>query len=576
MLVQILELIGVALDDSDDIQTLKTCSLVSREWHRVFAPFLWWRVVDDFDQVLVRLFKTRFAPKLGLAAIEPEAEIEPEFLALIDDFVKKVEDPSISSAIHRQRRSYLTSSSWISFVILAGLCDKTRVIDYAFKPPPRFEIFEESVGRMVTPDNCHMSGDFWLSQRRSDDIAAILESCPLLEVLRLKNPPGMYEAIAQKWVNLELPSSDTSIDSTSLSPRWPRLRSAIFECAMVDHDYLQIFLHNSPRLQTLKLKYLQFVKTQNNNASRSIFPDPILFGRRGQYFHPSDKSTDPYVGLEELVMTTLLGVSPEKQLDFALGLPALKRFFFRPDPELKNIRLFYKPGFSNLVSMAILGDFNHEVLVRAARRLERLKLEGSSHVDDGLFETIARHRDTLQTVTIRSEVLATDLGEGPHWILRTCHRLLELTVSLPVLNCNPANFRDHPWACTNLRSLTVTPDCVPKNLTYIPFQAQEAFFQRVASACSKLQYLCFCGGTGSNDFLPHEGLALLTPLKQLEVLNLKARSLETNAQLTVDHAKLVVSEWPELKAIEGLYHYGSREFMSYVQEHRPEIDFSRF
>ncbi|KAF9905362.1 hypothetical protein EC991_001727 [Linnemannia zychae] len=575
-LVPVLELIGVALDDGNEISTLKACSLVSHEWHRVFAPFLWWRVVDDFDKVLSRLYKTRFAPALGLAASEPDAQIEPEFLALIDDFVKKVEDPSIPSAIHRQRRTYLTSPSYISFVILAGLCEKTRVIDYVFHSPPQFEIYDASVGRLVAPENCRMSNDYWISQQRADGIATVLENSPLLEDLRLNNSTLSHDLVAQQWLQLGLPSSDASTDNEPLSPRWPKLRSAVFESATVDHHYLEIFLLNSPQLQRLHLRGVRFLTKRSNIVSRPVFPDPTLIKARDQDSHLSDESINTWVGLKELTMSALLGISPEKQLHFALRLPSLQKFSFRLDPELDNVRLFYKPGFSNLTSMSISGNFDHEVLVRAARRLVYLKLEDSSLVDDNLFETIARHRDTLESLVIHSRVLTVDIEEGPHWIFRTCHRLLILAINLPVLNCNPAKFRGEFWACTRLRTLAIIPDCVPKNSTYTAFQAQKAFFQHVALTCSELRRLSFCGGTGSNDFLPHEGLALLTPLKKLEGLNLRSKSLETNAQLTVEHAKLVVSEWPRLKSIEGLYHYASQEFMSYVQEHRPEVDFSHF
>ncbi|KAF9135531.1 hypothetical protein BGW39_002279 [Mortierella sp. 14UC] len=413
-LVLVLEVIGAALDNDNDVPTLKACNLVSREWHRVLAPFLWWRVIDNFDKVLKRLHKTRFTPALGLAAIEPDARIEPEFLALIDDFVGKVEDPSIPSTIHRQRRIHLTSSSWISFVILARLCDKTRVINYTFEPPPQVQVYDANVGRLVTPENCRMSGDYWLSEQRADGIAAALENSPLLEVLRLNNPALSHELTAQKWVHLKLPSSSASASNGSSSPRWPKLRSAVFERVNVDRHYLEIFLHNSPHLRNLHLRGLRIFTMRENTASRPIFPDPTLFEGRGQDFHHSDTLTNPYVGLEELVMSAILGVSSEQQLDFALGLPALKEFFLRLDLELANVRLFYKPGFSNLISITISGNFDHEVLVRAARRLEYLKLEGSKHVDEGLFETIARHRNTLETVIIHSQVSAIDLGEGPH------------------------------------------------------------------------------------------------------------------------------------------------------------------
>ncbi|KAG0275871.1 hypothetical protein BGZ95_008268 [Linnemannia exigua] len=567
----VLELIGVVLENDNDVPMLKVCCLVNREWHRVFAPFLWWRVVDDFDKVLKRLYRTKYDPDLGLAAIDPDARMEPEYLALMDDFVQKVTDPSTPSAIHRRRRTHLCTSSLISFVVLGGLLDQIRVISYSFKEPPQFGIYDYSLREMVTPENCRMSNQYWKSKERVDNITTVLENCPLLRVLWLRDMDSSVYADPHEW--LELSSARTCTGDEPFLPRWPMLRRAVFEGAMLDRHYLEIFLHNCPSLRSLHLSDIKF-SVRGDMATRHIFPDPTLNEDTSQDPCQSDDPVIPYVGLEDLVMWNLGHVSHEEQLGFALRLPVLKKFSFRLDPTLSSVRLFYKPGFPHLTSLTLSGDLNHEVLIRAAHRLKYLKLEASQSVNEVIFETIARHHNTLETVIIDSRVLAIDLGEGPHRILRTCHRLLELSIHMPVLNCNPEKFRDHPWVCTHLRSLTIIPDCVPKNTTYTPFQAQAAFFEQLASTCLELQSLSFGGGTGSNDFQPHEGLELLLPLTQLEVLNLQPKSIATNAQLTEEHGKLVVSEWPKLRAIGGLYHYACRPFVAYVQEHRPEVDLS--
>ncbi|KAK3846436.1 MAG: hypothetical protein J3R72DRAFT_417645 [Linnemannia gamsii] len=557
----VLELIGAALDNDNDVPALKACSLINREWHRVFAPFLWWRVIDDVDKVLKRLYKTKYEPALGLAAIDPDAQIESEYLALIDDFVQKVTTPSTSSAVHHRRRTHLQTSSLISFVILGGLLSQIRVINYAFEAPPQFESYDHSLGRKVTPENCRMSNEYWKSKERVNNIATVLENCPLLQVLRLEDIAHCAEPL--EWLQLEPPSGRTSTGNGPFLPRWPKLWRAIFGWATFDRHYLEIFLHNCPCLRILRLGYIDFLPVRGNIDTRPIFPDPTLFG-----------DTSQGSGLEELVMWKLRDVSPEDQLNFALGLPALKTFSFRLD--LSYVHLSFKPGFPHLTSLTLSGDFNHEILIRAAHRLKYLKLEGSRYVNEAMFKTIVRHRNTLETAIIDSNALAIDLGEGPHMILRTCHRLLELSIHLPVaaLNCNPEMFRDQPWVCTHLRSLAIVLDCVPKNTTYTPFQAQAAFFEQLTSTCLELQSLSFGGRAGSYDSQLHEGFALLSPLKQLEVLNLQSEAFTTNVQLTEEHGKLVVSEWPKLRAIKGLYHYASRPFVRYVQEHRPEVDLS--
>ncbi|KAF9127030.1 hypothetical protein BGX30_014978 [Mortierella sp. GBA39] len=566
----ILELIGTCLDDDYDIASLKACSLVNHEWHRHFAPFLWWRIIDDFDRVLVRLFKIKFAPTLPY--VDPEARLEPEFLALVNNFVAKVDDPTIPMAIHRERRTYINTPSLMSFIILGYLCKPARAIDFDFNVPPQFQVYDASVGQMVAPKNVRMSEDYWNTEQRIESVLTVLESSPLLETLRLCDSGVFPQGIPHQWRQLALPLPG-SAEAASEPPRWPKLHVATFEMAKVDRHYLEIFLHNAPRLRTLHLDHIKILNIQGNTIRRRILPDPAALALRNRDLHCSDESTHPYTGIEELSMLALRNITPQEQLEFALGLPHLMSFTFTLDPKLNSVQLAYKLGFAHLTSLTLSGTFNHEVLIRAASRLEHLHLTNTTFVDDDLFKTICKHSDTLKTIFITSRIETLDEGPGPHRILRTCHRLLELTLLLPRLDCDPEMFRGHPWVCTGLQTLLVVPDCDTTGSTSTPFQAQTAFFQQIASTLTELKSLSFGGGTGSFKFKPHEGLMLLTPLKELEVLNLKSKSLDSNAELTVEHAKVVVSEWPKLRAIGGLYHYMCREFISYVQEHRPEVKF---
>jgi hypothetical protein len=345
---------------------------------------------------------------------------------------------------------------------------------------------------------------------------------------------------------------------------------------MIDRHYLEIFLYNAPRLRTLNLRQLDIINIHGNRIKRNIFPDAVTLAQRSRDFYNSEDSAYPYTGLEELSMIALLGISLKHQLDFALELPDLRSLYFKMDPKLESAHLPFKYGFDSLTSMTLIGNFNHEVLIRAASRLNYLHLTDSSFDDDDLFKTICRHRGSLKTVIIHSRCATLRDGVGPHLILRTCYQLLEFKLHLPRFDCNPELFRDQPWACTDLETLLVVPDCSSTRPDHVPCQAQAALFEQIVLTMPKLRNLSFGGGTGSFGFKPHEGLAQLALLKKLEVLNLKSKSLETNAPLTVEHAKLFVSEWPELQAIEGLYHYACREFIGYIQEHRPEVDLGRF
>ncbi|KAG9064653.1 hypothetical protein KI688_002911 [Linnemannia hyalina] len=574
----ILELIGTCLDDDEDIPSLKACSLVNHEWHRHFAPFLWWRIIDDFDRVLVRLFKIKFAPTLPY--VDPEARLEQEFLALVDNFVAKVDDPTIPMAIHRERRTYINTPSLMSFIILGYLCKPARAIDFDFNVPPQFLIYDASVGQMVAPENVRMSEDYWNTEQRIESVLTVLENSPLLETLRLRDSGVFPQGIPHQWRQLALPlpaaaewSLTESAEAASEPPRWPKLHAATFEMAKVDRHYLEIFLHNAPHLRTLHLNHIKILNIQGNTIQRRILPDPAALALWSRDLYCSEDSTYPCTHIEELSMLALRGITPQEQLEFALGLPHLMSFTFTLDPKLNSVQLAYKLGFTHLTSLTLSGTFNHEVLIRAARRLEYLHLTNTTFVDDDLFKTICKHSDTLETIFITSRIGALNEGPGPHRILRTCHRLLELTLLSPRFDCDPEMFRGHPWVCTGLQTLLVVPDCDTTGSTSTPSQAQTAFFQQIASTLTELKSLSFGGGTGSFKFKPHEGLMLLTPLKELELLNLKSKSLDSNAELTVEHAKVVVSEWPKLRAIEGLYHYMCREFISYVQEHRPEVKF---
>ncbi|KAF9338497.1 hypothetical protein BGZ91_008686 [Linnemannia elongata] len=528
-----LGLIGAFLDDDyKNIPTLKACSLVNREWHRHFAPFLWWRIIDDFDKVLLRLYKTKFAPTLPF--VDPEARLEPEFLAVVENFIAKVDGPAIPMAIHIRRRTYIKTRCLMSFIILGYLCKPVKAIEFAFHMPPKFEIYNASMGCMVAPENVRMSEDYWSTEQRIESIITVLENSPFLEILYLSDPCLSPKGIPYRWRQLALPPPAVT--------EWSLTGSA------------------------------EFLNMQGNTRPRRILPNPITLAQRNRNFHCSDDSTYPYAGIETLSMLTLRGISPHEQLAFALGLPSLKSFSFTLDPKLDSVHLPYKPGFAHLTSLTLWGNFNHEVLIRAASRLEYLHLTNPTVVDDDLFKTICKHSDTLETVFIQSRTATVDEGPGPHRILSTCHRLLEFTLLLPRFNCCPEMFRDHPWVCSSLQKLLVVPDCNTTGSIFTPLQAQTAFFQKIASTLTELKSLNFGGGTGSFGFKPHKGLMLLIPLKELEVLDLKSHSLGSTAELTVEHAKMVVSEWPKLRAITGLYHYMCREFVNYVQEHRPEVE----
>ncbi|KAF9166327.1 hypothetical protein BGX20_000267 [Mortierella sp. AD010] len=133
---------------------------------------------------------------------------------------------------------------------------------------------------------------------------------------------------------------------------------------------------------------------------------------------------------------------------------------------------------------------------------------------------------------------------------------------------------EQPWACTEIESLAILPDCIPRDDSYTPAEARSAFFRQL-SCLINLRELGFAGGVGINRFVVEEGINLLAQhLVQLEILSIRSFGLETNANLTKGHAMVIENSWPKLKAIRGFYHMDREDFVAYMKEHRPEVKLS--
>ncbi|KAF9113112.1 hypothetical protein BGX27_002177 [Mortierella sp. AM989] len=483
----VLEQIGTHLEPKD----LLSCTLVCRDWYTQFAPFIWWYILEDCDELLHRIYnkhknattKTQttkstkitktYTKKSKINTNGPPFHLETEYMRIIGEYTQKIDNSSC--VIHRQRRTRLAYRSFLSFILLGWLCDNIKVINFIFREPPTFmqPQFKNS------GSTYNLSDQYYTSQEKPDRIVEIIEKSRRLEELYLED----WGSPVYRWLDRQLNDAMT-LGVDVASPRWPNLLYIKLSDCAIDQDFLRILLFNCPSIKHLSLREI----TIHGRSDFEIFSFP---GDHSFGDNRSNSGTDNlhfYPPIQKLALYKLKGVTLRQQMHFASQLPKLESLSLS-DEIISFPALLLDEGFRALRSLQLsqriqeYGGPDSAVIIRTASRIEDLSLKN-------------------------------------------------IRISSPICRA----IKGHYACLTHLRELG------------------------------------FAGGVGENAFVVEEGVFLLMKhLDQLEILNLTSQRLETNANLTVEHAELLKNAWPNLQAIKGLYHMDLEEFVECMREHRPEV-----
>ncbi|KAF9398567.1 hypothetical protein BGX21_007604 [Mortierella sp. AD011] len=573
----VMEQIGTHLGPKD----LISCTLVCKDWHAQFAPFIWWYILEDCDELLNSIYhkhkgikpqridrsyyykngKTSpmtVKPWKVPSADKPTFHLETEFIRIISEYIQKIDN--LSSAFHKQRRTRLAYSSFLSFILMGWLCNDVREIKFVYHEPVSFG----------PPDMYEMSDQYFKTSEKPDRVVEILERSRHLEVLYLQD---FSWSLVYRWI---------SLTNTLVSvPQWPKLVFVTLAYCTISQDFLDTLLINSPSIQRLCLKGITF----RSKTQFEIFD----FQRKHEANDGGSNSKAPlenvHLGppIRELVLKEVEGVTLRQQMLFASQLQNLEKFSFTIGKEDSSPALFLGSGFQALRSLVLTNNFiqsgqdtmgpSFAVVIRTAFRIEHLKISRAS-LTVPLYRAINGHCSTLTSLYLDHCNSTYASSDVLHHLLRSCSHLKTFScLSGAKLYCEPQLF-EQPWACTEIESLAILPDCIPRDDSYTPAEARSAFFRQL-SCLINLRELGFAGGVGINRFVVEEGINLLAQhLVQLEILSIRSFGLETNANLTKGHAMVIENSWPKLKAIRGFYHMDREDFVAYMKEHRPEVKLS--
>ncbi|KAG0264447.1 hypothetical protein BG011_006806 [Mortierella polycephala] len=559
----IIEQVGTYLDLKD----LRACALVNSHFYKYLEPFLWWFSLENTDAILQHLYNSniRFnAQKVSQKnKVNPLYRLEEDFLNHLDELVKKI---GSSSAIHRRTRTHLSPMPLLGFILLGWFCDNVRSINFRFSWQYTPHKSQKDLDHKLDPAIYTMSMNYAYSQERPDRVVQVIERSRCLEELTLQDEMARKRssALAYRWIDAKIPGRLRGEPSLT-APQWPRLHTVHVKDCDIDDDFLRILLCNSPLLRRLLLFNIGFhqgtkvqpSKDTTNNIDSNEEPD-----------------LDAHSSLRELTLWHTRGMSLAGKLDLARILPHLQKLVVAEDRDY-DPWLSFQTGFESLRTLRLeLPNMDHSSVnfagvVKSATRLENLSIRGGIYFDKMLCNAIRKHSRTLTSLTIQHCVGANGYSSSLYSILQSCHELKSFKVVGLTLDCHPIEF-DEPWACTELETLVVAPNCVARESMYTSLEAQRAFYRKIASLIH-LKVLGFGGGVGINSFYAADELHLLTGLEQLEVLDLKSAGLEENATLTVEDAQMMEGCWPKLKAISGLFHMDLGPFVSYMGNHRPEV-----
>ncbi|KAF9178141.1 hypothetical protein BGZ51_008083 [Haplosporangium sp. Z 767] len=569
-LPNIIEQVGTYLGLKD----LCACALVNSHFYIYLGPFLWWLSLENTGAILWHLYNSniRFiAQKVSQKnSVNPLYRLEEDFLNHIDKLVKKIES---TSAIHRRTRTHLSSTSLLSFILLGWFCDNVRSIDFRFLKQNAPHESPRDLDHKLDPAIYTISMDYAYSQERPDRIVQVIERSRCLEELTLQNTMAKEtSALFYRWIDARLPER-LHRESPLIAPQWPHLHTVYLRECNIDGDFVRILLCNSPLLRRLLLFDIDFhqgTKTQPSTLRPSMdTPDNIDSNQ--------ESGSDAHPSLRELTLRYFHTMRLAANQDLARLLPHYQKLAVAEEKGY-NPWLSFQTGFKSLRTLYLVfpplsienpHSVNITGVVIAAARLENLTIGGGICFDEILCSAIRERSGTLTTLAIQYDVGIMGYSSSLYSILRSCYKLKSFKVFGLTLDCDPAEF-DKPWACTELETLVVTPNCVARESMYTSLEAQRAFYRQIASLIH-LKVLGFGGGVGCNSFYAADELHLLAGLEQLEILNLKSVRFEGNAALTVEDAQMMERCWPKLRAILGLYHMDLEPFVSYMESHRPEV-----
>ncbi|KAG0021901.1 hypothetical protein BGZ80_001495, partial [Entomortierella chlamydospora] len=379
----VMEQIGTHLDPKD----LTSCTLVCKDWHAQFAPFIWWYILEDCDDLLSsiyhkhkgikpqRLNRHRYygeeemtshmnpqLPKVP-STDKPTFHLETEFIRIISEYIQKIDN--LSSAFHKQRRTRLEYSSFLSFILMGWLCNDVREIKFVYHEPVSFVKHQSNPSDMYK-----MSDQYYNTSEKPDRVVEILERSRHLEVLYLHDYSW---SLVYRWVSLT--------NSLVSVPQWPKLASVTLLDCTISQDFLDILLTNSPSIQRLCLERITF----RSKTRFEIFD----FQRKHEANDGGSNSKAPlenvHLGppIRKLVLKELEGVTLRQQMLFASQLQNLEKFSFTIEKDSAPV-LFLGSGFQALRSLDLTKKFiqsgqdtvgpSFAVVIRTAFRIEDLKM----------------------------------------------------------------------------------------------------------------------------------------------------------------------------------------------------------
>ncbi|KAF8976429.1 hypothetical protein BGZ46_008266 [Entomortierella lignicola] len=600
----VLENIGNQLSLKD----ILNCTLVSKNWYSHFAPYVWWHILEDCDKLLLHIyqknrlvsipattitrttirraaatttttnpnspFKNTATNRAPTVPTDPSFHLETEFVKYISEFSQKIENSPYAGHLKRTR-THLNSKSFISFILLGWLSENVKVINYVFTTPPFYQDYLRynnipNTGTAKVPKNCVISDQYYNTHERTHRAIEIIEKSRHLRVLNMEDSFG--NKFVYSWISL-LPSTVVFSYTLPPPPQWPNLISVELKGCKLDKFFLNILIVNSPSLKRLTLSEI----TVTRLSDIYDFPDK-------SYTIGDDTSDESIFGIpiiQELYLYRVEGVTSRQQIHFASQLPKLTNFSFIDNDE-STPQVSLTSGFKALRTLrlvqrkALFRGGYHQVMLYASR-IEELKLSGIT-MDPSVCRSFEGNFRTLTDVHLDScggDPTSSVNNNILHRILRSCYHLKSLkSTNGEQLYCDPYLFEREPWICTEIETLVVAPNCTTRAGSYTIEEARTRYFQQICSLMN-LRDLGFAGGVGRYGFVVEEGICMLVVhLDQLEILRLESDGLETNADLTVEHAKMISKALPNLRAIRGFYHMDRRDFVDYLKEHRPEISLS--
>ncbi|KAG0358080.1 hypothetical protein BGZ54_010601 [Gamsiella multidivaricata] len=282
---EILFLVGNFIQQAD----LKSCSLVSRRWHLIFASHYWWTILMDFSALHERKFSTYENIKLGrLEQLHYEESKQPslhidyakEGRRMDKEFYRALCDAALRRAqkVDCVLSKEIAMESFLGLMLLAGRrYDLRRLIFVKHYDVANMEQHLIQVPSSALPDGTPANDtEEFLSlgpttQEAVDLAVRIIEQNRDLEVLRfgeflpelvcrwtrteLRMDHLINAALAGRSIRPQHPNMDSTLSSLHQSSiyqqRWPKLTNVHLQDCTLHGDFLRILLLNAPVLERL-------------------------------------------------------------------------------------------------------------------------------------------------------------------------------------------------------------------------------------------------------------------------------------------------------------------------------------